>query len=551
MAQSPRSRESRERRDVPAHSGRAMSVWDAFIYNFLAMGVIFPWTYLWGPASFPGADIGIAIALTLIAQTPISIAYSYLAAVLPRNGGDYLFQKFAFGKMGFVIVMSGFIIWILQWIALSGWLFSVLGLAPLLMFFGVQYNLPILTSWSISVQSSGGIFIISVLLSLFTAFFLTFGLRIFALVQRWLFLFTIAAIVAVIWIFFQNHGMSSIERLNSFVKIVIEQLNLQTNIDLQQDFVHFVVSDVEKSGFNTSPPFSLWATLGVVPIAWTSLQWATYSVEQNGEIAQSGSFKWQLCITLGSASLVTLFLVLVAYLEHRAMSGQFVNAVSAAYWQLDASPDTRFFLKTVLQPFPNVLAMASSGNAALATIIALGFIANAFQVTCNCYIGVTRILAAMGEDGMFPMLEGRFALDQYDPKTGTPVVAHWVYFAASIFWIALYDFVPDWSAYSLGVTFACGYVFALSALAAVRISSREGLQSAWQASQVARTSPVWFKVWGYSGFVMGAAMVLAYLLVPNLGITGNVPYVIVLLIFVSSYALLVYADYKSDRASTR
>jgi hypothetical protein len=37
-------------------AGRAcpMSAWDGFAYNFLAMGVIFRWLYLWGPASFPG-----------------------------------------------------------------------------------------------------------------------------------------------------------------------------------------------------------------------------------------------------------------------------------------------------------------------------------------------------------------------------------------------------------------------------------------------------------------------------------------------------------------
>jgi hypothetical protein len=33
---------------------RVMSPWSAMFYNILAMGVIFPWTYLWAPGSLPG-----------------------------------------------------------------------------------------------------------------------------------------------------------------------------------------------------------------------------------------------------------------------------------------------------------------------------------------------------------------------------------------------------------------------------------------------------------------------------------------------------------------
>ena len=41
---------------------------------------------------------------------------------------------------------------------------------------------------------------------------------------------------------------------------------------------------VTAAGIDLNPPFSLLATLLVAPIAWTSLQWATYRAQQNGEI---------------------------------------------------------------------------------------------------------------------------------------------------------------------------------------------------------------------------------------------------------------------------
>ena len=36
---------------------RVMSPWSAFMYNFLTMGVIFPWTFVWAPAAFPGVSV--------------------------------------------------------------------------------------------------------------------------------------------------------------------------------------------------------------------------------------------------------------------------------------------------------------------------------------------------------------------------------------------------------------------------------------------------------------------------------------------------------------
>src|SRR2546429_450874 len=38
------------------------------------------------------------------------------------------------------------------------------------------------------------------------------------------------------------------------------------------------------AGVTFHPPFYVFGSLMVAPIAWTSLQWATYSVEQGGEI---------------------------------------------------------------------------------------------------------------------------------------------------------------------------------------------------------------------------------------------------------------------------
>src|SRR5262249_10312731 len=117
------------------------------------------------------------------------------------------------------------------------------------------------------------------------------------------------------------------------------------------------------------------------------------------------------------------------------------------------------------------------------------------------------------------------------------------YFAASLPVIVGYSLLPAWSNYTLGVTFACGYVFVLSSLAATKIPSK--MKSFWTNSAVHKTPPALIRSIGYLGFILGGSMVLAYLLVPQLGITGDVPYLIVLGVIVFSFFLYIYAKAKS------
>ena len=116
---------------------RVMSARSAFVYNVLTMGMIFPWTYLWAPGALPGGQLVWGILLAMVLEIPIALAYVWLSTALPRSGGDYVFQSRVLGGgIGFTLVFSGFVIWILQWVALSGWLLSSLGFAPLFLGLG-------------------------------------------------------------------------------------------------------------------------------------------------------------------------------------------------------------------------------------------------------------------------------------------------------------------------------------------------------------------------------------------------------------------------------
>lgn len=157
---------------------RVMSPYSAFVYNILTMGLIFPWTYLWAPGALPGGQVVWGILLAMLIEIPIAYVYVWLSTALPRSGGDYVFQSRVFGGgVAFTVVFSGFVIWILQWVALSGWLVSYLGFAPLFLGLGATTGNAALSGLGVWFTTSTGIVIVSILNAALSMWLLVSGFK--------------------------------------------------------------------------------------------------------------------------------------------------------------------------------------------------------------------------------------------------------------------------------------------------------------------------------------------------------------------------------------
>lgn len=511
---------------------RVMSPKAAFVYNVLTMGLIFPWTYLWGPWAFPGSNLALGILIATVIEVFIAGAYVYLAAAMPRSGGDYVFQSRVLGGgIGYTVVMSGFVLWIMQWVALSGWLLAVLGVAPLFQAMGVHFHHQSwidIGNWALTPN---GIVVISILLAVLTTVVLLRGLKLYVRIQHFLFAATLIAFALMLWLFFTTSTETFVERFNAFAG----------GLGQAPDFYHFVIKDVQAAGWNTAVPFSLLATLGIAPIAWTSLQWATYSVEQGSEIQGADNRRNQAFILIGSCVFTGILLAILAVAEEKAIGHEFLSASGASYYgKVMAEGSTGM---GSIAPFPNVLAMAITASPVVIFLIALGYVANAWQVTFNCFIGMTRNMVAMSLDRTLPEWVARV-----HPKLHSPVNAHVAYLVGSIAWIFAFNYVPNWVTYSLGVTFACGYVFVLSTVSAALLPYRA--RQLYEASGATGTFlgfPL-VTVLGSIGAVLGGAMVLSFMFVNTLGLTGRVPYTIVLgLIVLSAVMYLIAKAYNRSR----
>ncbi|HEY8168451.1 MAG TPA: amino acid permease [Candidatus Limnocylindrales bacterium] len=510
---------------------RVMSPSSAFVYNILTMGLIFPWTYLWAPGALPGGQLVWGILLAMVLEIPIALAYVWLSTALPRSGGDYVFQSRVLGGgIAFTLVFSGFVIWILQWVALSGWLLSYLGLAPLFLGLGVSLQSQGMIELATWFTTATGIIVVSILNALTALLILVSGFRNYVSFQRVMWIATLLAFGTMVVVLFLTTPSEVPAKLDAFSAAMGGSSNWYAE----------AVAATEAGGIDLNPPFSLLATLLIAPIAWTSLQWATYSSQQNGEIKDARSFRSQASIIIGALIVTGLLLALLAWVLERAVGTAFLYVAGAGYWSLIPEATMNGFYL-----WPNILAIAIGASPILVLLISVGFILNGHQIVHNCYIGMTRVMVAMSLDRVLPELVSRVS-DRFH----TPVNAHVIYFLASIPVIWLYntfsytgadDTTTTWTSLTLGVTFACGYVFVATALA--------GALLPWRAKGVYEASPgasyriagiPWVTVVGALGFIAGSIFLILFLTNPQLGLTSQLAYTVVsaILIFAALWYII-------------
>jgi basic amino acid/polyamine antiporter, APA family len=482
---------------------RVMSPYSAFVYNILTMGLIFPWTYLWAPGALPGGKLVWGILLAMLVEIPIAFVYVWLSTALPRSGGDYVFQSRVFGGgTAFTVVMSGFVIWILQWVALSGWLLSYLGFAPLFLGLGATLGNASMSGLGVWFTTSTGIVVVSILNAFVALVLLVSGFKNYVKFQHVIFWGTILCFATVFIVLFTTPASQFVERLNAFAVASGGAPN----------FYETAVVAVQNAGIDLHPPYSLMATLLIAPIAWTSLQWATYSAQQNGEIKDARSVRSQTFVMVGSLIVTGLLLALLAVGLERVAPPEFLTVAGAGYWSLIPEANINGF-----NLWPPIIAVALAASPIVVLLIAVGYLLNSFQIVCNCYIGMTRILVAMSLDRLLPEW-----FSKVHEKYHTPMNAHLAYFLASIPVILAYNLVPGWIGLTLGVTFGCGYVFVLTCIAGSLLPYRaKELYEASPAAKYKLFGKPLITVVGILGGIIGILMVAAFLTAPQLGVLGN------------------------------
>jgi APA family basic amino acid/polyamine antiporter len=400
---------------------RDFSQVDAWIYNVLALNlvVLIAFFYVGGIVTFPQSSLWLAVVICGVLCTFEAIVYAFFMAIMPRSGGDYVFQSRVLGGgIATVFAFTAIVLSQTVLVALTAFLGATLVISPFFVLLGAEYDWQWLIDAGNWVAKPDGIFLVSALYIGWCAFINVKGLRLYAIIQRYVFWIGMACVAVVLVMLFLTSQEDFVGNLNSFMSENYGVDNAyQTVID---------------EGGTTDTSFSLWSTLLAAVFASLFLAFPHWGVQQAGEIKRANSLRGNLMSIAGAEVFSFVIIAIFAGLLVSKVGTDFLYASgSLFYGGSEENP-------LPVAPFFGFFVSLASGSPIFIWIAFVMFFCWYIMLAPNAPLGATRVMLAMSFDRVLPDWFGRV-----NPRTHTPVNSILVFCTICIGVSALYAYA-EW-----------------------------------------------------------------------------------------------------------
>src|ERR671923_1877940 len=165
---------------------KGWSKFDAFLYsfmsvNFVTLGLFFSLSVL---GFVPDGQVLPALLLSGVFMSFLVVTYAGLIAIMPRAGGDYVWQsRIVGGGIAFVLAVTGwwFILW--QWAPIYGNILTVQLFQPLFAVLDMEIGFIDAAWWG----SNTGIFVVCLITIALAGLFVSLGMETYAKIQKFCF----------------------------------------------------------------------------------------------------------------------------------------------------------------------------------------------------------------------------------------------------------------------------------------------------------------------------------------------------------------------------
>jgi amino acid transporter len=390
---------------------------DVFIFNTLgyALGLVLAVVPTFAAGLWPEQNVLLIVTIGTLLTLFNGLMYGYLAGILPRSGGDYVYlSRIVHPGVGFTAN------WGFTWSQFLGLglyaAFTVnFGLAVSLATLGQATGSDRLVSWSESVGKDWPTFLIGVGLLAVVLAVLSLSTR----VIRWIFLIgfipaLLGTFVTMI-LFFATTKDEFVQKFNTFMA---ERADGQT--------YQGIIDGAASAGFSPGNATFIGALLAI-PLGYWIYIGFTYSAYIGGEVKQASKTQPRMILaTLGFAYIVYM---LIFWRYYDVVGQDFTNSVV----YLDANTDDGSGIP--VSPVLNFFAGIMTGSTVLNVLIGLSFILwhalLLFVIAMIC----TRNLFAWSFDGIAPR-----ELARVGERTHAPWVSAVVITIVAAVLLALYVF---------------------------------------------------------------------------------------------------------------
>ncbi len=508
---------------------RSWSVFDAFIYAFFSINLITLGLYIFSQMYYLEGGLLPALIISGVFIIFEVVIYAALIAVMPRAGGDYVWQsRILGGGIGFVLAVTGwwFILWL--WVPLYADMLRQLFFTPLLGILGATKA----ALWF--SETPLGLFVTAVIMCILVAVYIAIGMKWYSRIQKWCFWISIVALVVVFaFLLFGSQ--------DAFQKGLATQAPELFNA--APDVYEATVTAGQEAGA-VAP---MWGgTLGAVFLAIPFLVffnlWPNWGATLYGEVRGATDFKrnfwgmgWALIIT---TVLGAIFFLLI----NKTITWDWYMNANGAWWNFrwgytDQTPPLPIW------PYPALLAVFMTPSRIIQFIVILAMSAWWFGWSGTVFLSSTRVIFAAAFDRLLPE-----KVAEVEPRTRTPIYALLLMVIPSLIISALFAWnVADFQTLTLCSTLVIAVTYLGSTVAAILLP--------WLKKDLYNASPIAkYKVFGIplitvAGVIFGGFLIfLLYewlidpLMLYGIGLsnTSSVFYMLGMYVL----ALIIYVGFK-------
>jgi amino acid transporter len=383
---------------------RSWSVFDAFIYAFFSINLITLGLYIFSQMYYLQGGLLPALVISALFILFEVIVYAALIAVMPRSGGDYVWQsRILGGGIGFVLAVTGwwFILWL--WVPLYGDMLRQAVLTPLLGVLGAQSA----ALWF--AQTPEGSFLASILTLAIVTGYIMMGMKRYARIQKFCFYGGMVGLVIVI-------GFLLAGSPEGF------RAGLETNATALYGAQPGVYEATVQLGTDAGAALpmrggSLKLIMLTLPYLVFFNLWPNWGATLYGEVRGATDFKRNLSGMAWALGITTLLAIGVLLAISKTIGWDFYNQANGAWWNFswgytDQAPALPVW------PYPAMLASFLTTNRAVQFIVIALMSLWWFGWSGTVFLSSTRVVFAAAFDRLLPE-----KVAEVDERSGTPVTA--------------------------------------------------------------------------------------------------------------------------------
>jgi basic amino acid/polyamine antiporter, APA family len=509
---------------------RNASLLDAFLFGlscsipFAANFYLYPfYTYI-----LPGADWTVASIIALVFAIPIYIVYAGLGSMMPRAGGDYVFQSRGVHPIWALISSIGWTVFlVIPFFSVLLLVSSVsLGFVPLFTIGGAVTGNSALASASTWLSSPVGTFTFTALAIIITALVSIAGIKTMARAFRYAFLpITLITGITLIYLFASTSPTAFQNDFNHYMTILNGTSNSYST----------VLSATAKAGF-TTPAFSWVNTLLLATvITVTFLMWAAWSSPVLGEIRGGGNLR-NLLVTFGTAGAFQTFFLLAPELYgfQHSVGTNFMNAVSYSAY-------TPGVVSLPFFPSVAIFSLMMTTSPLIMVLASVGYIMVGWAQLQTAFFNGSRYFLAGSIDGLLPAW-----LTAPQKRFGAAFYCVMAMFVLLMSYAFVLDFYPSLSTYVAIAVWSSPGIFFGTSLAAILIP--------WRRKQIYSNSPIakykgLLPICGIIGFAITGFVLIGYLVIPQMlaGLSSRGAVIVISVVVMAVIWYFAFQRYKLSK----